>query len=89
MRLSLKPMSSRRSASSIIKSSRDFKLRGDEEEEMISQSRPGVPIRIVGRVDLRDWRSSRTDVVPPMRRAEEMRDASSVGRTCTKPSMTE
>lgn len=89
VRDSLKPMSNNRSASSIMRSSRDFRLREEEEEVMISQRRPGVPIRIVGRVDLRDWRSSRTEEAPPMRRTEDIRELSSLGRTCRKPSRTE
>ena len=89
VRLSLKPMSRSRSASSMISSSRDFIFSGEECEVMISWSRPGVPINTVGGEDLRSVRSLATELVPPMRRLAESNETSSVGRTARKPCNTE
>jgi hypothetical protein len=89
VRLSLNPMSSNRSASSIMSSSRDFMFKGDEWDVMSSWSRPGVPINTVGGDDLRSVRSLATEEVPPMRRLAESNDTNSSGRTVRNPCSTE
>ena len=88
VRLSLNPMSSNRSASSMMRSSRDFMFRGEEGEVMISCSLPGVPISTVEGDDLRMVRSLDTEDVPPMRRLAERTETSSCGRTFRKPCKT-
>jgi len=78
---SLKPMSNKRSASSMINISRDLRFSGEVGEVIISWRRPGVPIRIVGLVDLRVAMSFATEEVPPMSRFADNNETNSAGST--------
>jgi hypothetical protein len=83
LRFSLKPMSNNRSASSMIRSSKDFIF--SFVAVMISCRRPGVPMRMVGSLDLRAERSWATDEVPPIKRLAERTETRSLGRTSRNP----
>ena len=55
---------------------------------MTSWSLPGVPIKMVGEVDLSEVMSLLTVEVPPIRRLADKRETNSLGKTAKKPCKT-